>query len=138
MSEYFLKPKFLGGGRVKVELDLSSYATKADSKNTTSADISNFAKKNDLAHLKSEVDKLDIGNFETTPVDLSKLINVVKNDVVKKTEYDELDKKVNATETTDANNLVKKADYNRKINKIEKQNADHDHSSKYIITQEFN
>ena len=31
MSEYFPKPKYLGG-RVKVELDLSNYATKADLK----------------------------------------------------------------------------------------------------------
>ena len=29
MSEYFPKPTFFGG-RVKVELDLSNYATKAD------------------------------------------------------------------------------------------------------------
>ena len=74
-----------------------------------------FAKKSDLANLKSDVDKLDtdklkkipsslrslkskvdeldIGKLKTTPVDLSKLSNVVKTDVVKKTEYDELVKK---------------------------------------------
>ena len=43
-----------------------------------------------LNSLKSKVDKLDIGKLETTPVDLSKLSNVVQNDVVKKNEYDEL------------------------------------------------
>ena len=31
MSEYFPEPKF-SGGKVKVELDLSNYATKADLK----------------------------------------------------------------------------------------------------------
>ena len=39
--------------------------------------------------MKSKVDKLDIGKLETTPVDLSKLSNAVKNDVVKKTEYND-------------------------------------------------
>ena len=39
MSEYFLEPKSLGG-KVKVELDLSDYATKPDLKNATEIDIS--------------------------------------------------------------------------------------------------
>ena len=56
MSEYFPEPKSLGG-RVKVELDLSNYATKADFKNATGADMSKFTKKVDLANLKSNVDK---------------------------------------------------------------------------------
>ena len=53
MSEYFREPKSLGG-KVKVELDLSNYATKTDFKNATGVDTSSFAKKNDLASLKSE------------------------------------------------------------------------------------
>ena len=61
-----------------------------------------------LRNLKSKVDKLDIGKLETTPVDLRKLSNVVKNDVVKKTEYNELVKKVNNISATDTSNLVKK------------------------------
>ena len=61
-----------------------------------------------LSNLKSKVDKLDIGKLETTPVDLSKLSTVVKNDVVKKNEYNELVKKVNAIQTTDTSDLVKK------------------------------
>ena len=114
MSDYFPKPKSFGAN-VKVELDLSNYATKSDIKNATGVDIPDFAKKtdlanlksdvnnldidklknapNDLSHLKSKVDKLDTGKLETTPVDLSKLSTVVKNDVVKKAEYDELIKK---------------------------------------------
>ena len=56
--------------------------------------------------MKSKAGKLDIGKLETTPFDLSKLSNVVKNDIVKKTEYNELDKKVNNINTTDTNDLV--------------------------------
>ena len=78
---------------VKVELDLSNYATKADLKNATGVDTLKFAKKVDLASLKSEIDKFDIGKLETTSVDLSKLSDAVKNEVVKKTVYDELVKK---------------------------------------------
>ena len=44
--------------------------------------------------LKSDVDKL-----ETASVDLSNLGNVVKSDIVKKSIYDELVKKVNAIQT---------------------------------------
>ena len=127
MSEYFLKPKSLRAN-VKVELDLSNYAAKAELKNTTGVDTPDFAEKTDLAHLKSgvdkldidklknepnnlsnlksKIDKLDIGKLETTPVNLSKVSNVVKTDVVKKTEYDELVKKVNKINTTDTSKLV--------------------------------
>ena len=59
MSEYFSKPKS-SRGRMKVELDLPNYATKADLKNAAGVDTSKFAKKVDLANLKSDVDKLDI------------------------------------------------------------------------------
>ena len=59
MSQYFPKPKSLGTN-VKVELDLSNYATKADFKNETGFDTSDFAEKTDLANLKSYVDELDI------------------------------------------------------------------------------
>ena len=48
---------------------------------------------NNLSSLKSKVDKLEIGKLETTPADLSKLSNIVKNDVVKRTEYNKLVKK---------------------------------------------
>ena len=82
-------------------------------------DTSQFANKR-WFNLKSEVDKLDIGKLETNRTDLSKLSNVVKNEVVKKTEYDELVKKVYATQTVDTSSLVKKAAYNTKIGEIEK------------------
>ena len=70
--------------------------------------------------VKLKVGKLYIGKLETTPVDLSKLSNAIKNDVVKKTEYDELVKNIKAIQTTDTSNLVKKTDYNTKINETEK------------------
>ena len=95
------EPKYFGG-KVKVELDLSNYLTKKDLKNATGADTS----KVDLANLKSDVGKFDIDKLKNLPtslnnlkskvdkldvdelvpvlVDLSKLSNVVKNDIVKK------------------------------------------------------
>ena len=72
MTEYFPQPKLVGGS-VKVELDLSNYGTKADLKNALGVNTSNFAKKNNVASLKLEFDKLYINKLETTSVDLSKL-----------------------------------------------------------------
>ena len=89
MNEFFRKPKSLGAN-VKIELDLSNYATKADLKIPTGADTSDFAQKIDLASLKSDIEKLDTGKLETTLVDLSKLNDVVKNEAIEKTEYNEL------------------------------------------------
>ena len=48
-------------------------------------DINSFATKTNLASLKTEVDEIDADKLKTVPVDLAKLSNVVKNDVVKKT-----------------------------------------------------
>ena len=72
---------------IKVKLDLINYATKTDLKNITHADVSSFASKTNLASLKTEVDKIDTDKLKTVPADLAKLSNVVKNDVVKKTDY---------------------------------------------------
>ena len=57
-----------------------------------------------LSNFKSKVDELDINELETTPHDFSKLSDIVKNYVFKKTEYDELVKKV--IHTTDTSDLV--------------------------------
>ena len=84
MSQYF-PPYRSHGSDIKVELDLSSYATKQDLKNISHVDISSFATKTNLASLKSEVGKLDIDKLTPVPNDLAKLSNVVKNVVVKKT-----------------------------------------------------
>ena len=53
-----------------------------------------------MASLKTEADKLHINKLVPVPVDLSKLSDVVKNDVVKKTVYDKLVAKVNSIDTS--------------------------------------
>ena len=49
--------------------------------------MSSLASKTNLTALKTEVDKIDADKLKTVPVDLAKLSNVVKNGVVKKTDY---------------------------------------------------
>ena len=139
MSKYFPKQYKSFGRNIKVKVDLSNYATKADVKNISHVDTSSFALKTNLANLKTEVDKLDIDKLVPVPVDLSKLSDVVKNDVVKKTVHDRLVAKVNSIDTSkfvlktkydtgkselknkipDTSGLVKKTDYNTKITEIE-------------------
>ena len=83
----YYPPYRSSSNNVKVELDLTNYATKTDLKNITHVDVSSFASKTNLPALKTEVDKLDTDKLKTPPIDLSKLSNVVENDVVKKTDY---------------------------------------------------
>ena len=73
---------------------------------------------NNLNNLTSKVDKLKVDKLVLVPVDLSKLNDVLKNDVVKKTEYKDLVKKVSNIKATDTSDVVKKIDYNTKINGI--------------------
>ena len=87
MSQYFPKPYEAFNGGINVKVDLSNCATKTDIKNVSHVDTSSFALKTNLANLKTEVDKLDIDKLVPVPNDLSKLSNVVKNDAVKKTDY---------------------------------------------------
>ena len=115
MSKYFPKPPS-DYKNIKVKIDLTNYATKKDINDITHVDTSNFALKTNLSSLKTEVDKLDIGKLATVPVDLSKLSNAVKNDVVKKTVYDKLAAKVNDIDTSD---YVLKKNYNTKIVELE-------------------
>ena len=79
---------------------MSNYATKTGIKNISHVDTSSFALKSNLASLKTEVDKLDFNKLVPVPVDLSKLSDVVKNDVVKKTVYDKLVAKVSSIDTS--------------------------------------
>ena len=117
---------------------MSNYATKTNINNVSHTDTSSFALKSNLASLKTEVDKSDIDKLVPVPVDLSKLSDAVKNDVVKKTVYDKLVAKVNSIDTSgfvlktkydtdkselenkipDTSGLVKKTDYNAQINEI--------------------
>ena len=95
MSQYFPKPFRSFGENSKFKVDLSNYATKTDLRNVRHIDALSFALKTNLAGLKTEVDKLDIDKLAPLPVDLRKLSNVIKNDIVKKTVYDKLAAKVN-------------------------------------------
>ena len=85
MSYY--PPHKSSSNNVKVELDLTNYATKTDLRNITHVDVSSFASKTNLGALKTEVDKIDTDKLKTAPTDLAKLTNAVENDVVKKTNY---------------------------------------------------
>ena len=138
MSQYF-PTQLCHKENIKVEIDPPNYATKNDINNITNVDTSKFVLKTNLANLKTEVDKLDIDKLATVPVDLSKLSNVVKMMLLKKTVYDKLVAKVNNIDTSDfvlktnfntkitglenkipnTNVLVKKTDYNSKITEIE-------------------
>ena len=120
MIHYFPKPFRSFGRNINVKVDLSNYATKTDLKNVTHVDTSSFALKTNLASLKTEVDKLDIDKLVPVPVDLSKLSDVVKNDVVKKAVYDQLVAKVN---NIDTNDFVLKTKYQVDKSKLEKKNS---------------
>ena len=85
IRQYFPKPYEPFDGDINVTVDLSNYGTKDDIKNTTHVDTSNFALKTNLADLKSEVNKLDVDKSKPIPTDLSKLSDLLKNDVVKRT-----------------------------------------------------
>ena len=86
MSTYYPLYKS-SSNNIKVELDLTNYATKTNLKNITHVDVSSYASKTNLAALKTEVDKIDTDKLKTVPADLAKLSDVAKNDVVKKTDY---------------------------------------------------
>ena len=83
MSAYY-PPYKSSSSNIKVESNLTNYATKTDLKNITHTDVSSFASKTNLAALKSEVDKTDTDKLKTVPDDLAKLSDVVKNETVKK------------------------------------------------------
>ena len=141
MIQYFSRPYEPFGRDINVKVDLSNYATKADLKNVTGLDTSKLALKSNLANLTAEVDKIDLDKSNTVPVDLSKLSNVVNNDVVKKTVHDKSVAKVNNIDISgsvsktkydkkkkisdankkipDTKELVKKTDYNSKITVLE-------------------
>ena len=123
MSQYFHKPYEPFGGDINVKVDLSNYATKTDLKNVSHVDVSSYALKSNLASLKTNVDKLDIEKLKPVPNDLAALSNAVKNNVVKKTEYDKLVNKVNGIDTTNFDLKAKYekvgSDFEDKINNVE-------------------
>ena len=115
-SQYFPKPFRSFGGNINVKVDLSNYATKTDLKIVTHVDTSNSALKTNLASVKTEADKLDIDKLAPVTVDLSKLSDVVKNDVVKKAVFNKWATKVNGIDTS---NFVLKSKYQTDKTKLE-------------------
>ena len=73
MSSQYYPPYKSSSNNIKVELDLSNYATKKDTNDITHVDVSSFASKTNLAVLKTKVDKIDADKLKTAPVDLAKL-----------------------------------------------------------------
>ena len=162
MSTYY-PPYKNSSSDIKVELDLANYSTKTDLRNITHVDTSSYALKTNLAALKTEVDKIDTDKLKTVPEDLAKLSNVVKNNVVKKTDFsfddyvkktklsadtnalddkiDKVDKKI-----PDVSNLASKSsvtvlirDFNDRIDKIKiKDYAKKTSLSGYMLTSYFN
>ena len=138
MSQYFLNRLEVLEEILTLKLVFPTMQQQQIQKNVTHIDTSNFALKTNLASLKTEVDKLDIDKLAPVPVDLSKLSDVVKNDVLKKAVYDKLVAKVNNIDTSDfvlktkyqtdktelenkipdVSNLVKKAKLTELENKI--------------------
>ena len=114
MIQYFPKSYEPFGGNINVRVDLSNYATKDGIQNITHVDTSSFALKTIFANLKSEIDKLDVDKLKPIPISLNKLSDVLKNYVVKKTDYNKL---VAKADNIDTSSLVKKTDYNTKISK---------------------
>ena len=102
---------------INFRVGLSNYATKTDIKNVSHTDTSSFSLKSNLASLKTEVDKLDIDKLVPVLVDLSKLSDVVKNDVVKKTVYDKSVAKINSIDTS---RFVLKTNYDKDKTELEK------------------
>ena len=117
MGTYY-PPYKSSSNNIKVELDLTHYATKTDLKNITHTDVSSLASKTNLAALKTEVDKIDVDKLKTVPDDLAKLSNVVKNEVVKKTDFSADDYVKKTKFGGDINSL------DDKINKVEKKIPD--------------
>ena len=129
MSQYFPKSYEPFGGDINVKVHLSNYATKTDIKNISHVDTSGFVLKSNLASLKTELGKLDVEKLEPVPVDSSKLSDVVKNDVVKKTVYDKLVEKVNNIDTS---GFILKTKYDTDKKEVENQIPDTSRLAKKI------
>ena len=121
MSQYFRKPYKSFERNINVKVYLSNYTVTTDLKNILYVDTSSFALKTNLASLKTEVDKLYIDKLVPVPVNLSKISDVVKNDVVKKNVYDRLVAKVN---NIDSNAFVLKTKYQTDKTELEKEIPD--------------
>ena len=102
---------------------MSSYVKKAELKNPTGVDTLKLAAKSDLPSLKAEDAKIDVKKWKTVPVDLSKISNIVNNDVVRKIVYNKLVAKVNNIDTS---RFVLKTKYDSDKLDLEKKTSDAD------------
>ena len=104
-------PKFLSESssikRVTVDLQLEGEATKKDLEGITHVDTSRYALKTNLSTLTTEVDKLDIPKLGTLSTDVAKLTNKVANDLLEKTDFNNLRTKVDNNETENYNLEIK-------------------------------
>ena len=112
-SQYFPKPFRSFGGNINIKVDLSNYVTHVDN--------SSFALKINSTSLETKIAKLDIDKLAPVPIDLSKLSDVVRNDVFKKAVYDKLAAKVN---NIDTNDFVLKTKYQTDKTELEKKIPD--------------
>ena len=117
MSQYFPKSYEPFGGDINVRVDLPHYAPKTDIKNVSHVETSRFALQWNVANLKTVVNKSDVDKLVPVLVDLNKLKDVVKNEVVKKTVYDKLVAKLNSIDTS-AFVLKTKYDTDKKVLEI--------------------
>ena len=117
MSQYFPKSFEPFGGDINVRVDLPHYAPKTDIKNVSHVETSRFALQWNVANLKTVVNKSDVDKLVPVLVDLNKLKDVVKNEVVKKTVYDKLVAKLNSIDTS-AFVLKTKYDTDKKVLEI--------------------
>ena len=110
MSSQYFPPYTAQSENIKVKLDQINYVTKSDFQEIIHVDTSEFALKTNLNNLKTEIVPF--------PNDLANLSNFVKNDVVKKTEYNTLKTKVGGIDTISVFNS-KNTDIESKITTAE-------------------
>ena len=128
MNKYFPKPYRNFGGNINVKVDSSNYVIKADLNSAAVIDTSKLALKLNLASLEAEKDKINVDKLKTVPVYLSKLSNVVNNEVVKKTVYDKLVAKLNDIDT---GGFVLKTKYTADKSDLEQKISDADKKIPY-------
>ena len=111
---------------LKIELDLSNYAPKANLEGAKGTATSTLASKTDMTSLQTKANNSDLDKPKTILVDVSKLSSVIDNRAVKKTVYDKFVIKVNAVDTKIPNSsgLVTKMQYDSSKQSLEKKAGD--------------
>ena len=113
---------------LKIELDLSNYAPKANLEGAKGTATSTLASKTDILQtsLQTKANNSDLDKPKTILVDVSKLSSVIDNHAVKKTVYDKFVIKVNAVDTKIPNSsgLVTKMQYDSSKQSLEKKAGD--------------